>query len=58
MPVVLAGGLAPDNVAEGIAAVEPYAVDVSSGVERAEGRKDHEAVRAFVAAASRRPVTP
>lgn len=57
-PVVLAGGLAPDNVADAIDAVAPYAVDVSSGVERVEGRKDHDAVRAFVAAADRRPVTP
>ncbi|MFB6360361.1 MAG: phosphoribosylanthranilate isomerase, partial [Halobacteriales archaeon] len=44
-PVVLAGGLDPGNVADGVAAVEPFAVDVSSGVERTEGRKDPEAVR-------------
>lgn len=57
-PVVLAGGLTPDNVDDAVAAVNPYAVDVSSGVERVEGRKDHEAVRAFVAAVGRRTIAP
>jgi phosphoribosylanthranilate isomerase len=57
-PLVLAGGLTPENVSDAIDAVGPYAVDVSSGVERAEGRKDHDAVRAFVAAVSQRPVAP
>jgi phosphoribosylanthranilate isomerase len=47
-PVVLAGGLTPANVAEAARTVEPYAVDVASGVERAGGRKDHDAVAAFV----------
>jgi phosphoribosylanthranilate isomerase len=51
-PVVLAGGLTPDNVREAVATVDPFAVDVASGVEREPGRKDHDAVRAFVARAT------
>lgn len=47
-PVVLAGGLTPDNVAEAARTVDPYAVDVSSGVEQTSGRKDHDAVERFV----------
>ncbi|HLL70183.1 MAG TPA: phosphoribosylanthranilate isomerase [Pyrinomonadaceae bacterium] len=45
----LAGGLTPENVAQAIVAVRPFAVDVCSGVELAPGRKDASRVRAFVA---------
>ncbi len=50
IPFILAGGLTPHNVGAGIAALRPYAVDVSSGVEAAHGIKDHDAMRAFCAA--------
>lgn len=58
LPVVLAGGLTPENVGDAVRTVEPYAVDVSSGVERREGRKDHEAVKTFVEAATHQAVSP
>jgi len=50
-PLVLAGGLNPDNVAAALAAVRPYAVDSASGTEAAPGVKDPVRVEAFVAAA-------
>ena len=48
VPVVLAGGLTPENVGGAVRTVRPFAVDVASGVEASGGRKDHEAVAAFV----------
>jgi phosphoribosylanthranilate isomerase len=48
-PVALAGGLTPANVGEAVRAVEPFAVDTASGVEREGGVKDHGAMEAFVA---------
>lgn len=54
-PLVLAGGLTPDNVREAVETVDPFAVDVASGVERdgEPGRKDHESLSAFVREANR-----
>jgi len=51
-PVVLAGGLTPDTVATAVETVDPYAVDVATGVEATGGQKDHDAVHAFVATAT------
>jgi len=51
VPLVLAGGLTPGNVADAIAAVRPFGVDVSSGVEVTKGQKDPVRIAAFVEAA-------
>ena len=51
IPLVVAGGLTPDNVGEAIGATRPFAVDVASGVEASPGVKDPEKVAAFVRAA-------
>ena len=48
LPLILAGGLKPENVQKAVRTVQPYAVDVASGVELRPGIKDHEKVQAFV----------
>jgi phosphoribosylanthranilate isomerase len=53
-PIILAGGLTPDNVALAIKTAQPQAVDVASGVEAAPGKKDPEKLQKFFAALRRR----
>jgi phosphoribosylanthranilate isomerase len=50
LPVILSGGLTPENITQAILTVQPYAIDVCSGVESAPGKKDHYKMRDFIAA--------
>jgi phosphoribosylanthranilate isomerase len=50
-PIILAGGLTVENIADAVAKVRPFGVDVSTGVEISPGRKDHAKVREFIARA-------
>jgi phosphoribosylanthranilate isomerase len=55
-PLILSGGLTPENVGEAVAAVQPFAVDVASGIEAEPGVKDHTRMAAFAQAV--RPAAP
>jgi phosphoribosylanthranilate isomerase len=50
VPIILSGGLTPENVGEAISVARPFGVDVASGVESSPGRKDHAKLEAFAAA--------
>jgi len=56
-PVILAGGLTPENVEEAVARVRPYAVDASGSIERAPGKKNHERMRQFIQNAKHAPLS-
>lgn len=58
VPLILAGGLTPENVADAVAAARPFAVDVASGVEARPGVKDHSLMARFVEGAERGSVDP
>ncbi|MDB6130984.1 MAG: Phosphoribosylanthranilate isomerase [Verrucomicrobiales bacterium] len=51
LPIILAGGLTPENVSEAVKLINPFGVDVSSGVESAPGRKDRQKVKTFISRA-------
>jgi len=57
VPVILAGGLTPDNVREAVTLVGPWSVDVNSGVEDLDGRKHEERVRRFIDSAKKASTT-
>ncbi|MFC7073292.1 phosphoribosylanthranilate isomerase [Halovenus rubra] len=56
-PVLLAGGLTPENVGRAVKTVEPFAVDTATGVERTDGHKSHDAIATFVRRATRPEVS-
>jgi phosphoribosylanthranilate isomerase len=58
VPLILAGGLTPENVADGVVAARPFAVDVASGVEAEPGVKDHSLMAKFLESAQRGSVDP
>jgi phosphoribosylanthranilate isomerase len=58
VPLILAGGLTPENVADGVAAARPFAVDVATGVEAEPGVKDHALMAKFVESAQKGSVDP
>ena len=58
VPIVLSGGLDPDNVGRAIAVTQPFAVDTASGTESAPGRKDPAKLRAFFRAVAAAPAPP